>query len=66
MKNICMFIVLASMVMVSGLVGTATANAPFNKAFDEKYVKKCNNEEFSKVFKKAGCYTCHVKKKKKD
>jgi hypothetical protein len=66
MKNIVTFILLISMVMVSGLTDTASAIAPFKKAFDEEYVKKSNNEEFSKVFKKTGCYTCHVKKKKKD
>ena len=33
---------------------------------DEKYVKKSKNTQFKADFKKAACYTCHVKGKKKD
>ena len=49
-------------------LGTSAAFAisPFKKAFDEKYVKESGNEEFQAAFRKAGCYTCHVKDEKKD
>jgi hypothetical protein len=45
---------------------TAFAISPFKKAFDEKYVKESGNEEFQAAFRKAGCYNCHVREKKKD
>lgn len=62
----CLFIFLVSMVTVSVLKGTATALPPFKKAFDQKYVKKSDDDAYKKAFKKAACYTCHVKGKKKD
>jgi hypothetical protein len=59
-------IVLSSLVTLSVLAGTASATAPFKKAFDQAYVKKSDSDEFKSAFKKSGCYTCHVKGKKKD
>ena len=44
----------------------ARAIAPFKKAFFEKYVDKSDNEELKEKFKKASCYTCHVKGEKKE
>ena len=55
---------------VLAVVGFATSTtfaiSPFKKAFDARYVKDSGSEEFQATFKKAGCYTCHVKSKKKD
>lgn len=45
---------------------TSSALSPFKKAFDEKYIKSSENDEFKGLFKKASCNTCHVKGKKKD
>jgi len=45
---------------------TTFAISPFKKAFDEKYVKESGDETFQAAFRKAGCYTCHVRDEKKD
>ncbi|MDP6556726.1 MAG: hypothetical protein QGG71_18790 [Pirellulaceae bacterium] len=60
--------VLVSTVFATVLFATVTsfASSPFKKAFDAKYVKDSGNAEFQAAFKKMGCYTCHVKDKKKD
>jgi formylglycine-generating enzyme required for sulfatase activity len=42
------------------------ALASYKKVFDERYIKHSDNEAFKKAFKKRGCNTCHVKKKKRD
>jgi len=54
--------------LLSGLLFTSTtfAISPFKKAFDEKYVKGSGDKDFQAAFKKASCYNCHVKGKKKD
>lgn len=46
--------------------GSAFAISPFKKAFDAKYVKESGDKDFQTAFRKAGCYTCHVRGKKKD
>src|SRR6266478_4960620 len=43
------------------LVSPASALPQFKKAFEEKYVTNCNNDEFKAAFKSAGCNVCHVK-----
>jgi hypothetical protein len=47
-------------------MNACNALAPFKKAFDAEYVKSSGNDAFKASFKKASCYTCHVKGKKKD
>ena len=64
MKTKTCNIILALSVLV--LPATASAISPFKKAFDQKYIEKSENDEFKSEFKKTGCYTCHVKKQKKD
>ena len=59
-------IVLTALVALSVLTGTASALAPFKKAFDQTYVKESDSDKYKSAFKKSGCYTCHVKGKKKD
>jgi hypothetical protein len=54
------------MATVSVLAGTAAASTPFKRAFSEKYVKTSDSAEFKKAYRKAGCYACHIKGKKKD
>lgn len=56
----------AVLAAVSFVASTSLATSPFKKAFDAKYVKDSGNEDFQAAFRKAGCYTCHVKGKKKD
>ncbi len=58
-----LLLVLIAVVSVSS---SAFAISPFKKAFDEKYVKESGDEEFQAAFRKAGCYTCHVREKKKN
>ncbi len=57
------FTTLASVILSSN---AALAIAPYKKVFDAAYVKTSENAEFQAAFKKASCYTCHVKGKKKD
>ena len=59
----CKIILVVSVLV---LPGTASAISPFKKAFDQKYVEKCDNDDFTAAFKKTGCYSCHVKGEKKD
>jgi len=60
---------LAAVVTV-GLVVLNAASAfalpSFKKAFEARYVKPLNNEEFTKAAKKAGCNVCHVKGEEKE
>jgi hypothetical protein len=65
MKSSRVFAV-AVIAAVSFAGSTTFAIAPFKKAFDTKYVKKSGDKDFQAAFKKAGCYTCHVKGKKKN
>ncbi|MBP87744.1 MAG: hypothetical protein CMJ64_13650 [Planctomycetaceae bacterium] len=58
-------LVLAVIAAVSFAASTTLATAPFKKAFDAKYVKESGDAEFQATYKKTGCYTCHVKGKKK-
>ncbi len=60
------FLTLATVVAAGFAPGAALAISPFKKAFDEKYVKASEDETFQATFRKAGCYTCHIKGKKKD
>lgn len=47
-------------------VSTSSAMSKFSKAFEAKYVKESDNDELKAAYKKAKCYTCHVKGAKKD
>lgn len=60
-----LIVFLSSTVTTAALSNTAFALPEFKKAFDEKYVKTSKNAQFKADFKKAACYTCHVKGKKK-
>ena len=60
----CLLLVLITVVSLSNSMTFAVA--PFKKAFDAKYVKESGDEDFQTTFRKTGCYTCHVKGKKKD
>ena len=44
----------------------AHALREFNKSFEKRYVKTSDNEDFQRVYRKAKCFVCHVKGKKKD
>ena len=44
---------------------SADALPDFKKAFDEKYTKESDNEEFKKAVKDQGCNVCHIKGKNK-
>ena len=59
-------LLLAAIAAASFASSTTFAISPFKKAFDEKYVKDSGDEEFQAAFRKAGCYTCHVRDEKKD
>jgi hypothetical protein len=59
----CLILLCTSVAM---LTGTATAMSPFKKAFDTKFVKNSESDEYKAAFRKSSCYTCHVKGKKKD
>lgn len=65
MKKPMFALLLSSTVL---LIATSTSNAlsPFKKAFDAKYVKSSDSDEFKSLFKKSSCNTCHVKGEKKD
>jgi hypothetical protein len=60
----CCLILLVTFVTL--LQGTASATAPFKKAFGAKYVKESGDDEFKAAFRKSSCNACHVKGKKKD
>ena len=62
MKKLTLVFAVA-LVLIGLSVRPATALPPFKKAFEEKYVKSANDEEFTKAFKAAGCNVCHVKPK---
>lgn len=52
---------IAAAVMAVSFASSASALAPFKKAFSEKYTDKENGEDFYKVVRKTGCNVCHVK-----
>ncbi len=53
-------------ILICSQFESAMAIAPFKKIFAERYVKHSDDEGFQKTFKKVGCNTCHIKKKKRD
>jgi hypothetical protein len=57
---------LAVTLAVTSFSNNSLATAPFQKRFEASYVKKSGDKEFQAAFKKSGCYTCHVKRKKKE
>ena len=65
MKRIVTLSILC-LAVLSWLVPSAHALAPFKKAFQEKYVDKSSHQELKDAFKTASCNTCHVKDQKKD
>jgi len=60
------FLLLAVIAAVTFVGSKTFAIAPFKKAFSATYVKESGDKDFQTAFKKSGCYTCHVKGKKKD
>ena len=59
-----LWLMVCPMLVVALLANMSSALPPFKKAFDKKYIKKNENEQFKKDFKKAGCNVCHVKGQK--
>ncbi|MFC1757643.1 hypothetical protein ACFL2H_02605 [Planctomycetota bacterium] len=60
-------LVLSGTFVVSGMFATsAHAITSFKKAFDAKYVKKSDDRDFKRAYRKVGCNACHVKGKKRD
>jgi hypothetical protein len=56
--------ILAGLVVASlaiALSSPAQALIQFRKAFQEKYVDKNEHPEIKAAFRKAGCFTCHIK-----
>ncbi|MCA9189029.1 MAG: hypothetical protein R3E01_28060 [Pirellulaceae bacterium] len=62
MRLICCALLMA-VAFVTVVSSSASALAPFRKAFDDKYVKDSGDDAFKEAFKKEGCNTCHVKGK---
>ena len=62
-RALALFFSLSTLLLVTN---NSSALSPFKKAFDEKYVKPSDGDEFKAAFKKLSCNTCHVKGKKKD
>ncbi|HQX53449.1 MAG TPA: hypothetical protein PK992_16835 [Planctomycetaceae bacterium] len=65
MKNLIPTLLLTFGVLITA-TETSRAIAPFKKAFEEKYVKSSDNDDFKAAFKKGGCNVCHAKDQKKD
>ena len=65
MKNLIPALLLTFGVLITA-TETSRAIAPFKKAFEEKYVKSSDNNDFKAAFKKGNCNVCHVQGQKKD
>lgn len=57
---------IAAAVMTVSFAGSASAIAPFKKAFAVKFTDKEANEDFYKIVRKTGCNVCHVKGEDKE
>jgi hypothetical protein len=57
---------LLSLVIGYVLISPVRAMPPFKVAFDNKYVKESDSEDFKKLAKKESCNVCHLKGKKKE
>lgn len=60
-----LILIVAAIVAVASLTQESALALPaFKPAFEERYTKDNNNEEFKESVKKAGCNICHVKGEK--